>query len=122
TWTARVGVEYALTDYNAAVRVGYIYDPTPIPRNILGPDLPDANRHDITIGGSMQFGDYGVNLAFLGVLPVSRSTSPISETQLTQEFHGKFDVEAFVVSASVNGKFGGTTKPVPTASNRMVQR
>jgi long-chain fatty acid transport protein len=122
TWGARVGVEYALTEYNAAVRAGYMYDPTPIPRTTLGPDLPDVNRNIITVGGSMQFGDYGVSVGFLGVLPSSRNTASMADTQLTQEFHGKFDVEAFVMSASVTGRFGGTTKPVATTSSRMAQQ
>ena len=122
TWSARVGVEYALPDYNAAVRAGYIWDPTPIPRGILGPDLPDVNRNDITIGGTMMFGDYGVNVGFLGVLPTSRNTASIADTQLTQEFHGKFTASEFVMSASVTGRFGGTTKPVATTSTRMAQQ
>jgi long-chain fatty acid transport protein len=118
TWTIRVGAEYALPQWHAAVRAGYMYDPTPIPTTVLGPDLPDANRHVVSVGGSMQFGDYGVHLGLMGLLPVSRDTAPATgDTQFTPEFHGTYRIEAFVASVSVTGKFGGT-RPDATTSAR----
>jgi long-chain fatty acid transport protein len=122
TVTLRLGAEYALPAWNAAVRAGYMYDPTPIPSTTVGPDLPDANRHIVSVGGSMQFGDYGVHLGLLGVLPASRDTAPASgDTQFTPLFHGTYRIEAFVASLSVTGKFGGT-KPAPTSSTSLAQQ
>jgi long-subunit fatty acid transport protein len=69
TVTIRFGAEYALPKQHAAVRVGYIYDPTPIPSTTVSASLPDANRNDITAGGSYSFGDYDVHLGLLYVLP-----------------------------------------------------
>lgn len=103
TVTVRVGAEYALPKQNAAVRVGYIYDPTPIPNTTVSARLPDANRHDITAGGSYMFGNYAVHLGLLYVLPSSQKTS---DEQYMPVFKGKYEVTAFVASLSLAGRFG----------------
>ena len=100
--TLRVGAEYALGP-KAAVRAGYIYDPTPIPNTTLSARLPDADRHDITAGGSYSLGDYDVHLGLLWVIPSSQETSDI---EFMPAFKGKYEVTAFVASLSVGGKFG----------------
>jgi long-chain fatty acid transport protein len=102
TVTLRVGAEYAI-GRKAAVRAGYIYDPTPIPGTTLSARLPDADRHDITAGGSLSLGDYDVHLGLLWVLPSSKETSDI---EFMPEFKGKYEVTAFVASLSLAGKFG----------------
>lgn len=103
TVTLRVGAEYALPKQRAAVRVGYIYDPTPIPSTTVSARLPDANRHDITAGGSYSFSNYDVHLGLLWVLPSSQTTS--DEAYMPQ-FKGEYEVTAFVASVSLAGKFG----------------
>jgi long-chain fatty acid transport protein len=103
TVTLRVGAEYALPKQKAAVRVGYIYDPTPIPSTTVSATLPDADRHDRTVGGSYAYGDYDVHLGQLWVLPSSPTTS--DEAYLPQ-FKGKYEVTAFVASLSLQGTFG----------------
>jgi hypothetical protein len=42
TVTLRVGAEYALPKQKAAVRAGYVYDPTPIPSTTVSATLPDG--------------------------------------------------------------------------------
>ena len=103
TVTLRVGAEYALPKQKAAVRVGYIYDPTPIPSTTVSARLPDADRHDITAGGSYSLGDYDVHLGLLWVLPASQTTS---DQEYMPVFKGKYEVTAFVASLSLAGRFG----------------
>ncbi len=43
------GAEYALTP-NWDVRLGYVWDPTPVPPETLDTLLPDNNRHDVSVG------------------------------------------------------------------------
>ncbi len=73
-WAYRIGVQYALTQH-MDVRAGYTYDNTPIPDETLGPDLPDADRHNLTFG----FGWHGergaVDFAYMAVLFKDRSVS-----------------------------------------------
>jgi long-chain fatty acid transport protein len=103
TVTLRVGAEYALPQQHAAVRVGYIYDPTPIPSTTVSALLPDADRHDLSAGGSYSFGNYDVHLGLLWVIPASQTTS---DQEYMPVFKGKYEVTAFVASLSVGGKFG----------------
>ena len=97
--TIRLGAEYRLPLSHLALRAGYIYDPTPVPANRLGPDLPDANRNDVTAGGSIYFGNYDVNLGLLAVLPSDRTST------LTPSF-SKYEISAFVASVTLGGRFG----------------
>ncbi len=103
TVTLRVGAEYALPKQKAAVRAGYIYDPTPIPSTTVSATLPDADRHDITVGGSYSLGNYDLHLGLLWVLPSSQTTS---DAEYMPVFKGTYEVTAFVASLSVAGTFG----------------
>ncbi len=65
----RVGVYYDLME-NLQVRLGYIYDQTPQPRESMSPLLPDNSRNDFAVGlgyktGSMRF-DIGYMLVDFG--------------------------------------------------------
>ncbi|HWO20625.1 MAG TPA: outer membrane protein transport protein [Kofleriaceae bacterium] len=102
TVTLRVGAEYAIGK-RAAVRAGYIYDPTPIPNTTVSARLPDADRHDLTAGGSYSIGNMDVHLGLLWVLPASQETS---DAEYMPQFKGKYEVTAFVASLSLAGKFG----------------
>jgi long-chain fatty acid transport protein len=101
--TLRIGGEYKVNP-QVAVRAGYIYDPTPIPGTTVSARLPDANRHDITVGGSYSFGNYDVNLGLLYVLPGSQETSMTNAYE--PQFKGTYEVTAFVASLGLQGRFG----------------
>jgi long-chain fatty acid transport protein len=103
TVTLRVGAEYALPKQKAAVRVGYIYDPTPIPNSTVSAILPDADRHDLTVGGSYSLGNLDLHLAALWVIPTSQTTSDVEYMPL---YKGEYEVTAFVVSLTAAGTFG----------------
>ena len=47
----RVGAEYTIND-SWRVRAGVLYDPSPSPANTLLPDVPDADRLNLAVGGS----------------------------------------------------------------------
>lgn len=101
--TFRLGGEYALTKHQAAVRAGVMYDPTPIPDTTQSAQLPDANRINVTVGGSKHFGDYGAHLGLLWVTPVSRETS---DAMYTPGYKGTYHVTAYVAALTFTGQFG----------------
>ncbi|MBS1119939.1 MAG: putative outer membrane protein [Deltaproteobacteria bacterium] len=107
TVTLRVGAEYKLPKQHAAVRIGYIYDPTPIPATTISATLPDANRNDVTVGGSYSFGNYDVSLAALAVLPSTKSTANDPARPYEPFFQGEYKVSAFVASLTLSTRFGG---------------
>jgi long-chain fatty acid transport protein len=103
TVTFRIGAEYKLPNLNTAVRVGYLYDPTPIPATTLTAQLPDFDRHIVTAGASYTLGNYGVHFGLLYVIPQSRKTSD----EMYMPIHkGTFDVQALVASLTLSGHFG----------------
>lgn len=102
TTSFRVGAEYRLPHLGAAVRAGYIYDPTPIPATTLTAQLPDVDRNDLTIGASKSFGSYAAHLGLLWVLPTTRKTSDAANMP---EYKGSYDVSAFVASVTLSGHF-----------------
>ncbi len=101
--TVRVGAEYALPSVGAAVRAGYVYDPTPIPNTTVSAQLPDGDRHVLSAGASYGLGSYDLNLGLVYVLPASQTTS---DADYMPEFKGKYEITAFVASLSVLGRFG----------------
>jgi long-chain fatty acid transport protein len=103
TFTYRLGAEYQLTDYKAAVRAGFIFDPTPIPRETMTAQLPDINRVNFTLGASKDLGDYGAHLGLLVVTPGDRETSPKPDMP---PFKANYGVWAFVAALSISGHFG----------------
>jgi long-chain fatty acid transport protein len=103
TFSHRIGVEYKLTKQQAAIRAGFIYDPTPIPNTTLTARLPDIDRKNITLGGSKKFGNYAAHLGLLWVTPGERDTSP---TAYMPNFKGTYGVQAFVASLMVSGHIG----------------
>ncbi len=104
TVSLRVGAAYELPTVPLAIRVGYIYDPTPIPTTTLSAQLPDANRNVLTLGGSYRFGNYGVHASVLYVLPATRKTS---DAPFMPEYKAEYQVTALVASLMLTGHFGG---------------
>ncbi|HEU4613518.1 MAG TPA: outer membrane protein transport protein [Kofleriaceae bacterium] len=103
TVSFRLGGEYKLTPQKAAVRAGFVYDPTPMPRESLTARLPDIDRKVVTLGGSKYFGDFGAHLGLLWVMPGSRQAS---DELYMPVYKAKYDVQAFVASLSITGHLG----------------
>ncbi len=102
TTTLRFGGEYTMPTLGAAVRAGFIYDPTPVPSSTLTATLPDVDRFDVTLGASKMFGRYGLHGGLLFVLPKSRS--PSTSDPYMPEYKGTFDVSAWVASISLTAR------------------
>lgn len=104
TTTLRIGGEYALPNYKTALRLGFIYDPTPIPTTRLTAELPDIDKYDVCAGGSYQLGKFDLHLGLIYVIKQTRQTAMDPGTP---EYKGSFDVQAWVVSLGLSGKLGG---------------
>ena len=58
----RLGVEYRVTD-PLALRAGFVYDPTPVPAETMGPELPDSDRLNYMVGVGYKVGKVTIDLA-----------------------------------------------------------
>jgi len=72
----RMGLEYRMTD-PLALRVGFVYDPTPTPASTLGPELPDSTRLNYTLGVGYKVGKITINVAGMYIDKKDRTVSNI---------------------------------------------
>ncbi|HET9451133.1 MAG TPA: outer membrane protein transport protein [Aggregicoccus sp.] len=63
TLAFRVGAEYGFTQALTG-RLGVVYDPTPSPEETLSPDLPDADRIAVALGGGYKLGGLKFDLGY----------------------------------------------------------
>lgn len=59
-----LGGEYLVLEDNLPVRVGFIYDPSPIPNHTVGPELPDTDRFLFSFGVGYTWKGFTVDLAY----------------------------------------------------------
>ena len=84
------------------VRVGYMYDPTPVPATRLTVALPDKDRHDISAGATYRMGNYHVDLGVLWVLPGDRDTADDANEPALK---GTFSIDVLVAALSVGARY-----------------
>jgi long-chain fatty acid transport protein len=70
----RLGAEFRVTD-PLALRAGFYYDPTPVPAETLGPELPDATRLNYTVGAGYKVGPWTIDGAFMYIDKKDRTVS-----------------------------------------------
>jgi long-chain fatty acid transport protein len=118
-FTVRFGAEYDVNK-QVAVRAGFVYDPTPIPDTTQTAQLPDANRINVSLGGSYQFTpEYGLHLGFLWVTPQDRETS---DEMYAPVYKGTYGVQAFVASLMFSARFGGSAEPDPVGEPMLAKK
>jgi long-chain fatty acid transport protein len=45
------------------LRAGFVYDPSPVPANTMGPELPDSNKVDYMLGAGYKIGAWTIDVA-----------------------------------------------------------
>lgn len=71
SFAIRVGAEYWLTE-KYAVRVGYLYDKSPIPDNSHGPELPTNDQHGPSIGFGYRWNNLAIDAAYIHLFFIDR--------------------------------------------------
>jgi long-chain fatty acid transport protein len=71
-WAFRFGANCEVKE-GMKVRVGYIYDLTPVPDKSFDPQVPDANRHIFTVGGDLKIWRFTLGIAYNYILSESRN-------------------------------------------------
>jgi len=111
----RIGVEYRVTD-PLALRAGFAYDPTPVPAETMGPELPDANRLNYMLGAGYKVGNWTFDGAFMYVQKKDRTMNnmdnpPIVPAGLTgagtarNGFNGTWSGDAWLAGLDIGYKF-----------------
>jgi len=71
-WAFRFGANYEVNEW-MKLRVGYIYDLTPVPDTSFDPQVPDANRHIFTVGQDLKIMRFTLGIAYNYILSESRT-------------------------------------------------
>ncbi len=102
-----IGGEYRVTD-PLALRLGFRYDPTPVPAETMGPELPDATRLYYTAGAGYKFSNWTVDLAYMYTdkkdRTVNNQTAPPPPAVGTG-FNGTWKGDAHLVALDIGYRF-----------------
>jgi long-chain fatty acid transport protein len=96
----RFGAEYQI-NRAFAVRLGYVYDETPVPDPTVSPFLPDNTRNDFSLGFGYTFGDYYIDASYMLVDFGERST----EGKNRNNYNGSYASVANLYSFGIGYKF-----------------
>lgn len=99
----RLGAEFRPTD-PLALRAGFVYDPSPVPADTMGPELPDAHRFNYMVGAGYKFANWTVDGAFMYVDKFDRTVNNQNNATLTG-FNGTWSGDAWLVGLDVGYKF-----------------
>ncbi|MDD2900469.1 MAG: OmpP1/FadL family transporter [Desulfuromonadaceae bacterium] len=99
-WAYRFGAQYAVTP-KFDLRAGYAYDNSPTPDSTLSPELPDADRHNFSIGSGLH-NEYGaIDLAYMWAHWVDRTVANVANAKEA----GTFQSDAHLFAISLTHKF-----------------
>ena len=99
----RFGAEYRVTD-PLALRVGFAYDPSPVPSETMGPELPDADRLNYMVGVGYKIGPVTIDVAGMYVDKFDRTVNNQNNATLTG-FNGTWKGDAWLASLDVGYRF-----------------
>jgi long-chain fatty acid transport protein len=106
----RIGAEYRVTD-PLALRVGFVYDPTPVPAETMDAFLPDATRLNYMVGAGYKVGPWTIDGAFMYVDKKDRTVNNLAGTGFAtfpsygSGFNGKWTGDAWLLAMDVGYKF-----------------
>ncbi|MDD2539632.1 MAG: outer membrane protein transport protein [Desulfuromonadaceae bacterium] len=102
-WAYKVGGQYAYNK-NLDLRAGYAYDTNPIPDSTLGPELPDSDRHNLSMGLGVHNEYAALDCAYMWVHWVDRTSNNQDNMTLTGQ-NGTFKSDAHLFGANITVKF-----------------
>ena len=95
----RFGVQYEPASWS--YRAGYYFDKSPQPKESLGPLLPDADRHGVTLGVGKTWEHTTVDAYALQIFSPKRSTDGVNR----DGYDGTYSNRTFVAGASLTLHF-----------------
>lgn len=96
-WAYRLGAQYAVTP-KMDLRAGYAYDNSPAPDATVGPELPDADRHNFTAGTGLHNEFGSIDMSYMWVHWVDRNVANAKQT-------GTYQSDAHLFAVGVTYKF-----------------
>src|ERR1039457_3391846 len=102
-WAYKFGAQYAATPI-VDLRAGCAYDTSPVPDSTLGAELPDSDRHNVSVGIGLHNSFGAIDLAYMWVHFIDRTVNNMDLATLRGE-NGTFKSDAHLFGANVTIKF-----------------
>jgi long-chain fatty acid transport protein len=99
----RLGAEFRVID-PLALRAGFAYDPSPVPADTMGPELPDADRFNYMVGAGYKIANWTIDGAFMYVDKKDRTVDNQNNATLTG-FNGTWTGDAWLAGLDVGYHF-----------------
>ncbi|NJD62270.1 MAG: hypothetical protein FIA93_06070 [Deltaproteobacteria bacterium] len=103
----RAGAEYRITD-PFAIRVGFAYDPTPVPASTMSPLLPDADRLNYMAGAGYKYKNWTIDAAYMYVDKKDRTVNNqqnVAAPSIGSGFNGTWSGDAHLVALDIGYRF-----------------
>jgi len=105
----RFGAQYQVID-PLAIRLGVVYDPTPVPSETMGPELPDSSRMNYMVGLGYKVGPVTFDWAFMYISRRDRSVNnlEVSTALMTPPgsgFDGRWYGDAWLTGMNLTYNF-----------------
>jgi long-chain fatty acid transport protein len=107
SWDIAVGAERPLND-KTTVRVGYLFDGSPVPEKSVGPLFPDSTRQSFTLGGTRKVGEKELTFFYEAMKFMDRQTNVAANNyQWTNgDYHNFAHVAGLSLRFDVTGLIG----------------
>jgi long-chain fatty acid transport protein len=102
-----IGMEYRVTD-PLALRLGFRWDPTPVPAETLSPLLPDADRLFYCAGAGYKVRNWTFDLSYMYLDKKDRSVNNqvnVTTSSIGSGFDGTWKGDAHLVAFDIGYKF-----------------
>jgi long-chain fatty acid transport protein len=103
----RVGGEYRITD-QFAVRLGFVFDESPVPDETMSPLLPDADRFFYSIGAGYKLRNWTFDLSYMYLDKDDRSVNNqinVTAPSIGSGFNGEWTGDAHLVALDIGYRF-----------------
>jgi long-chain fatty acid transport protein len=100
SWAVRAGLNWASSP-TWQWRLGYVWDQTPQPEEVVNPLLPDANRNGVTAGIGFRGNPIDLDLGVMYLFFNDRSRAKTFADDPTGPFFGTYRTKALLVSLTV---------------------
>ncbi len=106
-WAFRFGANYEVKE-GMKLRVGYIYDLTPVPDSTFDPQVPDANRHIFTVGSDLKVWKFTLGIAYNYIVAEGRTknnTITNNYVPAPQQANGRYNSDVHSLGLSWQFQF-----------------
>ncbi|MCL2102523.1 MAG: OmpP1/FadL family transporter [Syntrophorhabdaceae bacterium] len=100
-YALRFGMQYQVTD-PLALRLGVVYDRSPVPADTMGPELPDSHRMNYMAGVGYKTGSWTIDAAFMYLDKSNRSSNNMSPGN---GFNGEWSGNAWLTGLNLTYRF-----------------